>query len=459
MSIVEQLQCHESVIEVFDLNSSASPFANIHTQICICMLRHTELPESLVVALEVLRRYMTTCYCSSMMDKVVAAALDAQQRWRARGLQLRALLRFLEYLNKLGLLSAVDQHHLASDSAGLRQVGLHSLLVSRGYILTFVVKALLPTVDMGVIVPDSLTEILMFSQDPSQNAPSLLANTLWYKFRSSTDWAWKVWDNTIASLRQVPIMMNETTDRRLCAHRYVSLLASVDSHLVNGLDADVFAWFIGRGKREVEVLTEEVWDLVTLLIVKLCATGILEIGTVLRGLVYPTWRFTLSTSSSDSTSGINITRLRAVTTIFKTLLLDELDGSSDAISFMNVVEHYRLRCHREEAFRTAPITELLCETYSLVMLEGDESLEEDVRETLGCMWRAVYGSPLFQQALYRGLDDVREALKCCTIPGAQSGDGMEVEVGDICPRLDVALQTCLNASVLNGNVPSFHLVR
>lgn len=315
--------------------------------------------------------------------------------------------------------------------------------------LTISRQALAPTVDVAIVIPSVLPEILLLAQDPNQNSPSLLANALWYKYRTSANWAWKVWDNTIASLRQLPVMAADPSDRLTCARRYVAFLAHVDMHLVDGFNAQVLDWFVGPGKNEVAALNEEVWELVVLLVVKLCATGVLAISTVLRGLVYPTWRAATLASSEAQASSIVVV-LRSVTSVFKALLSDEYEHDTASTT---TVELYRLRCHRAEVFRAPYFVELLCETYSLVIIEGSPLFSDDVQQASGRLWRATYGSAQFQQALYRDFDGIREVLKRSTAQSAAqgAGDAMDVDVGLVPLVFEAALQTCINSSILRGS--------
>lgn len=84
----------------------------------------------LSVALETLHRFMDVWFCMGLTEKLSAAALNAQHQWRARGIQIRALLAFLKELDDVGLLSTVDQEHLISDTISLKQVDIEYLTIS-----------------------------------------------------------------------------------------------------------------------------------------------------------------------------------------------------------------------------------------------------------------------------------------------------------------------------------------
>jgi mediator of RNA polymerase II transcription subunit 12 len=69
----------------------------------------------------------------------------------------------------------------------------------------------------------------------------------------------KVWDNTVASLRQVPVMTSDTAGRHACALRYGTFLLQVDQHLPGGFDHSVLQWFLGPGENEVVALSTDAW--------------------------------------------------------------------------------------------------------------------------------------------------------------------------------------------------------
>lgn len=98
----------------------------------------------------------------------------------------------------------------------------------------------------------------------------------------SADWAWKVWDNAVASLRQVPQMTPDVMDRRACALRYGAFLLHVDQHLPSGLDDHVLRWFLGPGKKEIAGLSVDIWDALTVVLLYLVVHGALKTTTILK---------------------------------------------------------------------------------------------------------------------------------------------------------------------------------
>jgi len=215
-------------------------------------------------------------------------------------------------------------------------------------------------------VPDVLPEILLLADDPTLDAPSILANGLWIKYRMSFDWAWKVWDNTVASLRQVPMLRSDIVGRRACALRYGIFLWHVDQHLPTSLDDQVLRWFLGPGKNEVAALSVDAWDVLTVVLLYLSVHGALKTTTILRGLVYPAWL--LGAYASPGQQGQCLENcLSAANNLFKHLLLRE-DGSSETMPPTDLLDVQCIRTRRQDVYREPHFSLLVASIPQLVAL-------------------------------------------------------------------------------------------
>ncbi|KAI6129405.1 hypothetical protein EDD16DRAFT_1690096 [Pisolithus croceorrhizus] len=113
--------------------------------------------------------------------------------------------------------------HVGWKNRGMRVRSLLALLIQDGRRAQ--ITADISSFTLVRHVPEHLPEILLLADDPKPDAPSILANGLWYKYRTALDWGWKVWDNTIA--------------RHAIALRYARFLLHVDQHLPAGIDDHV----------------------------------------------------------------------------------------------------------------------------------------------------------------------------------------------------------------------------
>jgi mediator of RNA polymerase II transcription subunit 12 len=254
-----------------------------------------------------------------------------------------------------------------------------------------------------------LPEILLLAGDPDDDAPSVLANSLWIKYRMSSDWAWKVWDNTVASLRQVPDMTSDIVGRQACALRYGMFLWNVDQHLALGLDNEVLRWCLGPGKNEIAVLSSEVWDILSIVLLYLSVHGALKTTTVLEGLVYPTWQLCASVSTEQA-GHTTYTFLQATNNLCKRLLLQD-DINEDGLPPANLHEVQCIRTRRQDVYRLPHFRLLALSFPLLIFIENNQYVPENLRNESASLRYLLSESGEFRQGAYRNLDVIQEAFE------------------------------------------------
>jgi mediator of RNA polymerase II transcription subunit 12, fungi type len=269
-------------------------------------------------------------------------------------------------------------------------------------------QALEPIVERSDPVPEVLPEILLLAGDPDPNAPSILANGLWIKYRTSPHWAWKVWDNTVASLRQIPSMTQDVEARRACALRYGCFLWRIDQHLPHGLDGDVLQWFLGPGKSEVVALSADAWDVLSVVLLYLAVNDALKTTTIMEGLVYPAWQ--LGAVGTSGQVHVPETYLYAANSLCFHLLLQD-DGGNDTMPPINLSEVQSIRTRRQAVYDEPHFPLLVASIPTLISLENNEDVPKALRnESTSLRCRLCQGSG-FRQAAYRNLDVIREAFE------------------------------------------------
>jgi mediator of RNA polymerase II transcription subunit 12, fungi type len=261
-----------------------------------------------------------------------------------------------------------------------------------------------PKADNPDTVPPVLPEILLLADDPNPDAPSLLANGLWYKYRTASDWGWKVWDNTVASLRQVPVMTSDISGRQACALRYGSFLLHVDQHLPSGLDDQVLQWFLGTGKGEVAALSVEAWDVLAVVLLYLSVQGALSITTILRGLVYPAWQLGAAPSPGQHTQASE-TFLRAANHLVDRLLFNEV-GNAEGIPPKDLFDIQRIRTRRQGIYQEPHFSLLVASIPTLVSIEKNEGPSEEFRRAALTLRYKLCQSNDFRQGANRHLNAV-----------------------------------------------------
>jgi mediator of RNA polymerase II transcription subunit 12 len=272
-------------------------------------------------------------------------------------------------------------------------------------------------------VPPVLPEILLLTQDAGPEAPSILANSLWYKYRTAPDWAWKVWDNTVASLRQIPAINLDVVGRRICALRYANFLYRVDQHIPDGIDKHVLDWLLGPGKHELPALSSDVWDVLTVVLLDLLLHEALSTTTILRGLVYPAWQAGAAVSDQQQVDHLRL-YLVAANSLFECLLLrdDGGDSNDERTVFTHLCDIQRLVTRRQNVYRESHFPLLLGNIPTLVSVEGNLQLPQDIRARTSAIRFQLCQLDEFRQGVYRDLTVVREAfekpLKAERIPEA-----------------------------------------
>ncbi|KAH7905552.1 hypothetical protein BJ138DRAFT_1072652 [Hygrophoropsis aurantiaca] len=393
----------------------------------LLVLSHTLHSDTLVAVSEVFHRFATIWTSMNVTGTVTAALYATHLVWRTRGVLTRSLLALLVEMDDGRYLEAGERTQIAGDTA------------------TFT-HALFPETDHPTIVPPVLPEILLLAEDPNPEAPSILANGLWYKYRTSLDWAWKVWDNTVASLRQIPLMTPDAAGRHACALRYGQFLLHIDQHLPGGFDDQVLQWFLGTGKGEVMALSVDAWDVFTVVILFLCVHGALSTKTVLRGLVFPGWKLGADASSSEHVPSVQAF-LRAVNHLFDRLLLKDDFRISDTLA-PDLLDIQRIHTRRQDVFREPHFTHFVGSVPTLVLIEHNSVLPDESRNAAKELRYKVSESDSFRQSCYRNLEAVRRAFE----DPLQSGAITEI----LCEPLVNALKLILgDSSAASPDVNSF----
>ncbi|KAF9528525.1 hypothetical protein CPB83DRAFT_314750 [Crepidotus variabilis] len=370
----------------------------------IAMLEHTRGADSMNGLIGTFHRYATIWNCMDVMPIIVNALDSAHRNWKARGVPSHPLLTLLVKFDNRRYLSEEARKHLVAD-------------------LEAFTLALQPRVQNPEPVPAVLPQILLLAGDPNPNAPSILANGLWMKYRASTDWGWKVWDNTVASLRQVPTMTLEAEARSACALRYGSFLWKVDQHLPNGLDGDILAWFTGPGRAELAGLSVEVWDVLKTVLLYLAVHGGVKTTTVLTGVVYPAWQM-------GGSGNVPEQQLAAANSLCCDMLLNE-EGRVGDMPPTNLFEVQYIQTNRQSVFCEPNFSALVASIPALISLENNKDIPDQLRSDSTSLRGKLCHDPGFRQGAYRDLDIIRHAFENSPYLADQSADLCKREIAGL----------------------------
>ncbi|TFK53918.1 hypothetical protein OE88DRAFT_1717321 [Heliocybe sulcata] len=373
VTLFELVKCYESLMEI-----------------SLLALRLVQSSAMLTAVIETLRRHTNVWVCMNATGTITSALYEAHQYWRHHGIQTRVLLDLVKSMDA-GL-------HLDQTSRVQLETDISSLF-----------HALCPHSDNPEPVPPVLPEILMLAQDTNPEAPSLLANTLWYKYKSASDWAWKVWDNTIASLRQIPMMSQDPAGRYICALRYGDFLLHIDQHLPHGFDNEVLEWCLGSGKNEVAALNSDSWDVVKVVLLYLAVHGALTATTILHGFVYPAWQLGGSCTSTEQGAFLQVFLCAANDLFQRVLLADDCDP--DNVLPCNLPELQRLFTRRLDVYGQQHFPSLVAIVPVLVFIEENNFHQDDVRAASKAIRQKLCKRNDFRQGAYRDLETVRLAIE------------------------------------------------
>ncbi|EKM53974.1 uncharacterized protein PHACADRAFT_196411 [Phanerochaete carnosa HHB-10118-sp] len=358
-------------------------------ELTLFALEHAMSNEFLLAILQTLRQHVEVWGCMNKMKDIEEALYATHNFWKTRGVQSRDLLTLLFAIDNGQHLDQVTRAQLIAD---------HEQFI----------RAFHPVGERPVVVPAVLPEILLLVTDPNPETPSILANSLWYKYRSAPDWAWKVWDNTVASLRQIPSMIEDPAGRRSCALRYSTFLIHVDRHLATGLDEHVLGWLRGSGKNEVAALSTETWDLFVVVLLHLASSNALAVTSLLEGLVYPAWQTASTLSSPQQGASMEII-LPVVNDLCTRLLL--IDGTDSEVPPLDFLQYHGLQTGRRDVYRGPYFAALVKIIPTLVLLEHNINIPEHLRQGCGVLRVALCSSSVFRMGTFRELDTVHDAFQ------------------------------------------------
>jgi len=345
----------------------------------------------MAIVVEMLRRYLPIWAGMGVLRGITSALYTANQSCKSRGIHCRALPGLLLEIDSGRYLDVSARKNVEMEITSYAQVGGRFSLLFDWF--TCHIKALRPSGGETGPCPTKIPEILMLSNDPRRDAAYILANSLWFHYHRSPDWAWSIWDNTFAALR---VQDNAEAPRE----RYAGFLLHIDQHLPDGLDQHVARWFQETGKAELISIDSVAWTNLTHTLLHLVVHGVLATTTILKGLVYPLWSHALVTGTADCE-----VYLRAAHDIFERLVLSgEEDWGND------IVDLQRVRVRRQDVFCAPHLSLLVGSIPTLVFLEHAPHVPPELRPRAVALRDAVCGSVEFRQGIYRDLNAVRDAF-------------------------------------------------
>lgn len=254
-------------------------------------------------------------------------------------------------------------------------------------------------------VPQDLPEVSLLLQDQNPDTPSSLANSLWYKYRASADWAYVVWVNAFGHLKLIPTTISDVAEQRVYTLRFASFLLHVDLHSADGIDGHILEWFAGPGLDEVKPLSYESWNVINIVLLHLAVHGAVKIATLLHGIVYPAWKIGSLVESQEQFEE-NQVFLRAANTLCRLLLVEQITVSENDLPPSDLMEMQRLKTRRRDVCADGNFQILVENVPALVFIEHNEHVEGTFRDQVAELRCSLFCKDNFRLGAARNVGTV-----------------------------------------------------
>ncbi|KAF8629229.1 hypothetical protein AX17_005811 [Amanita inopinata Kibby_2008] len=362
--------------------------------VSLTALRNPVSTEVVMAIVDVLYRYADIWQCMNAMRDVVLELDTAYQILKGRGQQSR-----------------LPYDLLALDAGRYLSAGTRDRI---NYDIVQFTTALQPPTSHPHPVPEVLPEILCLAANSDPDAPLRLANSLWIKYRTSPEWARRVWDNAIVSLRHIANHELSAEEKRSHILQCGTFLRHVDQYLPTGLDEEVLKWFNdhGRSQSQFSSFNTGTWDILSSILFYLVLYRALRITTVLRGLVFPAWQQGASMESELHPEEFMMNYIRTANNICESLLLRRgTYGVGDVTSSCDAPHVQCLESGRRSVYSEPFFSSLVANIPVLISLENNPCIPKDLREQTTQLRLGLCNEERFRQGAYQNLHATRKAFE------------------------------------------------
>ncbi|KAK2467842.1 hypothetical protein APHAL10511_000137 [Amanita phalloides] len=380
------LQIYALSVEMMTLSRSFDCMMDLLITILRCALSI----DVVMAVVDQLHHYADTWLCMGGLGNLVVELDAAHQALKARGHQSRLPFDLIE-LDGGRYLTPASRERINSDiehfTTALRPIAVHP-----------------------EHVPDVLPEIFRLESDFNPDFPSRLANSLWIKYRTSSEWGWRVWENALASLEHVADGESSTGMIHQHALPYGMFLWHIDQHLAAGLDSEVLHWLTGPGSSQITKFSPAMWDMLSIVLIYLVAHRALHITTIMTGLVFPAWKYGASITTEDPhRKTCIITYVQTANKLCEALLSRCSHG--DHLMLLNLHHGQCIESRRQMVYSEPFFSTFIPQIPFLIHLENHVDIPEQVRLQTGQLRFKLCQEDLFRQGAFRNLDGTREAFE------------------------------------------------
>ncbi|EJD35643.1 hypothetical protein AURDEDRAFT_117332 [Auricularia subglabra TFB-10046 SS5] len=384
-----------------ELLSSTQCFSSL-CDVNVVLLNKPMALELLMAVVNNLRRFAFLFKCMDVVPQIDAALAVAHHSVRSRPAQLRALLGLLEALDRGGQ-STITQLVAADVEASI--------------------EALRPPPTSPEDIPTQVYELDGLAHDSAPNAPSILAHSMWTKFKLKPNWGLTAAESTFASLRDLQPVPDD------CAAKFTMFLWEVDQLMAGALDACVLDCLRGPVFEDMRTCGEETWAIVGTILVELVTRGCVSTQTVLRGVCYPAWSLGARPGLGEDDVAMHAGFLMMSVKLGKTLLLCAVETApEDDFPPRTLSDAQMLKTRRTVLYDDGDFADLVTSLRSLVAWEAGPHVA--LREAAASLRTALQGNREFWFIARKNLDLVRDVFLTVLPPSEALVEMLRAILGD-----------------------------
>lgn len=384
-----------------ELLSSTQCFSSL-CEVNVVLLNRPLSLELLMAVVNNLRRFAFLFKCMDVVPQIDAALAVAHNSVRSRPAPLRALLGLLEALDRGGESATIQLVSADVDAS---------------------IEALRPPPTSPEDIPTQVYELDGLAHDPAPNAPSILAHSMWTKFKLKPHWGLTAAESTFASLRDLQPVPDD------CAAKFTMFLWEVDQLMAGALDSCMLDCLRGPVFEDMRTCGEETWAVAGTILIELVTRGCVSTQTVLRGVCYSAWSFGARPGLSEEDVAIYAGFLMMSVKLAKTLLLCAVDsGVDDGFPPRTLADAQMLKARRTVLYDDGDFADLVTSLRSLVAWEA--GLHAALQEAAASLRTALQGNREFWFIARKNLDLVRDVFLTVLPPSRALVEMLRAILGD-----------------------------
>lgn len=266
--------------------------------------------------------------------------------------------------------------------------------------LISVYQALLPDKLSSDSMPATIPDIALLNS-PESEAPTMIANSLWFRYRAVAGWGKSIWQSSFLVVRGIATQIDQLADMTSITS-LGRLLVQIDHHIPLGLKTDIMNWLIHDGHAALVRLSNTEWQAFIELLRYLVHHNVIDTSIILAGIIHPAWKIGASEEGSDAS--VQASLLQGAL-----LLFDFLQSHAERDECES--EDPYARSQPENCFDEPHFTLLVATIPLMTLMELNEAHLCNFRRSVERARRNLCHSTSFRNSLSRNAAAVRQAFE------------------------------------------------